>query len=264
MPRKEIMVKPFRSNDMFENLDRDGWAARQPLRRDLIAMLDYLREETVIGTQSTGNFPLKHVKGITARFVDPPELAEKVGDKVYRIRSEDDLPYLVLLHQMASVIGLIDGGHGKRWKLHTASEQFTNCSAAQQLWGMFRVWWEQFDWCGAYPVEGLRDGLPRGFRKETLRLLRRLDTGSQTLFDPFAANLIRMTGMKWPIDDQDRGESICKGAIQAIVIKMLELFSVLETEFESIGHGISKLNSFKITEQGGLMLAGLFEDALPI
>ena len=69
--------------------------------------------------------------------------------------------------------------------------------------------------------------------------------------------------MTWPIEDQDLGESICKGGVQAIVIKRLGLFSVLEAQFESHGRGISKLVSFKVTEQGGLMLAGLFEDALP-
>ena len=40
----------------------------------MVTLLIYLRDNRVIGTQSTGNFPLKAIREVTAGFVDPPVL----------------------------------------------------------------------------------------------------------------------------------------------------------------------------------------------
>ena len=43
-----------------------------PVRRDMVTLLSYLRDNRIIGTQSTGNLPLKAVREVTAQFVNPP------------------------------------------------------------------------------------------------------------------------------------------------------------------------------------------------
>jgi len=77
-----------------------------PLRRDTVAMLTYLRDNKVTGTQSTGNFPLKAVEGIARLFVNPPILKTST----WRFRSEDDVWEVFFVHTLAAVNGLIKGG----------------------------------------------------------------------------------------------------------------------------------------------------------
>jgi hypothetical protein len=107
-----------------ETLERQ--AAALPLRRDMVTLLSYVRDNTVIGTQSTGNLPLKAVREITARFVDPPKLEEQVGTYTFRVRSEADLWPLYYLHILADVGGLAKGAAqlvaatGLRWPVPDA------------------------------------------------------------------------------------------------------------------------------------------------
>ena len=84
-----------------------GVAEELPLRRDVITLLTYLRDNKVTGTQSTGNLPLKAVHEICARFVNPPKLEDTLGEHVYRVRSETEVWPLLFRHVLASVGGLV-------------------------------------------------------------------------------------------------------------------------------------------------------------
>jgi len=85
-----------------------------PLRRDMVALLTYVHDNRVTGTQSTGNLPLKAVREVTARFVHPPVLETTVGDRTFRVRSEYDAWPLYFLHTLADVGGLLVGGRARR------------------------------------------------------------------------------------------------------------------------------------------------------
>lgn len=54
--------------------DQVARAEALPLRRDMVTLLTCVRDNRVVGTQSTGNPPLKAVREVTARFVHPPQL----------------------------------------------------------------------------------------------------------------------------------------------------------------------------------------------
>ncbi len=95
-----------------------------PLRRDMVTVLTYVRDHRVIGTQSTGNFPLKAVREMTARFVHPPPLETTTGDRTYRIRSAADVWPLYFLHILAQVGELLEGGPARRWRLTSFGEMF--------------------------------------------------------------------------------------------------------------------------------------------
>ncbi len=58
-----------------------------PVRRNMVTLLTYVRDNKVVGTQSTGNMPLQAVREVTARFVVPPVLEQTIGDHTYRLRS---------------------------------------------------------------------------------------------------------------------------------------------------------------------------------
>ena len=82
-------------------------AEELPLRRDMVTLLQYVQENKVVGTRSTGNMPLKAVREVTARFVNPPELDQHIGDRVYRLRSEAEVRPLYFLHILAEVGGFL-------------------------------------------------------------------------------------------------------------------------------------------------------------
>ncbi|MEJ2711440.1 MAG: hypothetical protein P8074_27785, partial [Anaerolineales bacterium] len=85
-----------------------------PLRRDTFNLLTYLGEHRTTGTQSTGNLPLKAIREATASFVHPPELESKIGDRVYKIRSEYEVWPVYFIHSLLEVGGLFEGGPGRR------------------------------------------------------------------------------------------------------------------------------------------------------
>ena len=77
--------------DRQEGQDQDPEMVRQaqdlPLRRDMLTLLTYVRDNKVVGTQSTGNMPLRAVREVTARFANPPQLDTTIGDHIYRLRA---------------------------------------------------------------------------------------------------------------------------------------------------------------------------------
>ena len=117
-----------------------------PFRQDLVTMLTYLKGNRVKGTQATGNFPLKHIRKMTTQFVNPPELDQQIGDKLYKLRTEDEVPYLVFLHNFANIAQLILGGEGLQWQVSYVGERFLEHKPEEQIWFMCKNWFQRFNW----------------------------------------------------------------------------------------------------------------------
>ena len=81
--------------------------------RDMVTLLNYIKENYPLGTRSTGNLQLKAVREVCAQFTDPPKLECTIGDYHYRIRSEADVWPLFYLHMLAATGGLAAGGQAR-------------------------------------------------------------------------------------------------------------------------------------------------------
>jgi hypothetical protein len=103
----------------FPDADR-ATAEALPLRRDVITLLTYLRDNRVTGTQATGNLPLKAVREITRQFVEPPILEHRIGDQVFAVRSEMEVWPLQFVHVLAAIGGLVIGWPGPALAAHRA------------------------------------------------------------------------------------------------------------------------------------------------
>jgi len=202
-----------------------------PLRRDVLTFLDYLEKNRTVGTQSTGNLPLKAVKGISEKFVHPPALEETVGEHVFKVRSEDEVWPLLFVHQLAFHANLVTGGQARIWKVTSEEQQFLQLPSPVQVFLLFIHWWAQVDWVIAMPVSGLADGLPVGFREQTLACLRELPLGENVSSDAFADRLIAQSGLEWPSRDQTFVQSIMRSVIKRLVIDPMTTFGVLECEY---------------------------------
>lgn len=87
------------------------------LRRDVLSFLGYLRDHRVTGITSTGNLPLKAVADVAASFVNPPVLDMKIGDRVFRCRSEEEVfQVFTLLHAWWYRVNWLAATFDEKWK----------------------------------------------------------------------------------------------------------------------------------------------------
>ncbi len=89
-------------------------AEELPVRQDMVTLLRYLQSNRVTGTKSLGNLPLKAVRDITAMFINPPILDHNIGERVYKVRSEDEVWPLV--HAIAEGGELLTGDRSRLFR----------------------------------------------------------------------------------------------------------------------------------------------------
>lgn len=231
-----------------------------PLRRDLLALLEFVGEAKIVGTQSTGNMPLKAVRAVTERFVDPPPLKDTIGDQVYHLRSEEHLWPLYFLRIMAQVGGLLKIDRSRRWHLTGAGKAFFTLDPMLQVCFLLLTWWYRINWVVAYPVAGLEAGLPRGFQVMTLAHIRCLPVDQEVPIDWFSDQLVTQSGLRWGAGDIERSEAMLRIGVERMVIRVLRDFEVLEcrTKDEVIGDKVySELISMGVTTWGQSLLNAL-------
>ncbi|MBN1305664.1 MAG: plasmid pRiA4b ORF-3 family protein [Anaerolineales bacterium] len=227
------------------------------LRRDMIAFLTYLAENRVTGTQSTGNLPLKAVREICAKFVNPPTLDHVVGDKTFKLRSEDDVWPLIFIHTLANVSGLVSGGPARRWQVTQEGQLFPQTPTPVQVAFLFQYWWYRVNWAICFSYSGLGGGPPAGFNHHTLACLLDLPVGKASSYEAFADHLIAKSGLYWPIPDQVSARNILGSAIASMVIEPLSTFSVMETGYTKktkYGYTSKELDTICLTQLGKDML----------
>lgn len=230
-----------------------------PLRRDMVTLLTYLRDNRVTGTRSTGNLTLKAVREVTARFVNPPELDVTIGDHVYRLRSEYDVWPLYFLHTLAHVAGLLEGGPGRRWRLTSSGDQFLNLDPLGQVWFLLLTWWESVNWLIAFPFAGMGEDLPSDLEEITLTHLLALPVDTLVSFEPFANDLIQEAGLQWGGQAAPYGRELLHTAIRRMVIDILADFGIVEPKHEAglLGDEYPDLVAFRITPFGRWLLEAL-------
>ena len=126
------------------------YAESLAFRRDVVTFLIYLKENKVKGTKATGNFPRKDIRAIWAGFVHHPPLDLKIGDRVYQLRTEDEVPELIFIHNFVNEAGLIIGGENMLWTVTQLGEKFLACKPEEQAWFLTKFWFYQFNWENCY------------------------------------------------------------------------------------------------------------------
>jgi hypothetical protein len=231
-----------------------------PLRRDMVTLITYVRDNRVTGTQSTGNLPLKAVREVTARFVYPPALETTVGDRTFRVRSEYDVWSLYFLHTLADVGGLLVGGRARRWRLTPEGARFLVTSPPLQVWILFTIWWKRVNWLIAYPFGGMGESLPPRFEEITLAHLLSLSVDTRIPFESFADRLIQETRLTWTAPDMTYARMLLHGAVRRMVIEILAGFGAVEPEYQDkpLGRGTTReLVAFRVTPFGRGLLEAL-------
>ena len=241
----------------YHNAEMIHQAEILPLRRDMVTLLTFVRDDKVVGTQSTGNMPLKAVREVTARFVNPPVLDTTIGEHTYRLRSEADVWSLYFLHILAEVGGLLAIAPARRWRLTSQGEKFLSVSPLLQVSFLLTVWWYDVNWLVAYPVEGMGDALPSSLDEVTLAHLSSLHIETSVVFEEFADSLIQKAGLKWTAENMSYAPMSLRRSIERMVIDVLSDFGAVRCEYreEPLGQGtISELSAFEVTPLGKALL----------
>ena len=107
------------------------------LRRNMLTFLDYLSKNRTVGTQATGNLPLKAVYEICGKFVPPLVLTETIDGHTYKVRSEDDVWPLLFVHTLAVDASLVTGGPARIWKVTPEEQLFSQSPPPVQVFFLF-------------------------------------------------------------------------------------------------------------------------------
>jgi len=223
--KKRLLWSQSLSGDQLAELET------LPLRRDMLTFLNHLLANRVVGTQSTGNLPLKAVREICEKFVDPPELDTTIGDRVYKLRSESEVWPLELIHALALSGGFVTDSLGKVCQVTSVGRSFLEQPASFQVAILLSTWWHRVDWRIAYNFSGFSRGIPYEFTTDTLASVRELSFDQSYPFESFADFLLAKIGLVWPVEDQDRARRILHWMIQRMLVEPLADLGVLECQY---------------------------------
>ena len=205
--------------DLSENL---------ALRKDIVSMLRYLEENKVTGTQSTGNFPLKAVREISSQFVDPPAMEERIGNHVYKVRSESEVRPLFFRHMLAASGGLISGGLGRRWKLTALGEQFLAGEPAWQVWFLSAAWWKQTNWIIVSQYDFEDNYFPYWASGTVLETFLSLSPGEEQAFESLGDRIVKDLGLASSREDEESTRRFLRNIVKYMVIVPLIEFKIIE------------------------------------
>jgi hypothetical protein len=230
-------------------------AQNLPLRRDMVTLLTYLRDHRVIGTQASGNLPLKAIREVTAGFVHPPVLDSTIGEHTHHLRSEDDVWPLLFIHLLANYGSLLEGGRSRRWLMTNEGERFLEYPPGTQIAFLTSIWWKKMDWVIAFPYEGLSKGLPPRFKDTTRIYLQELPVETRIPVDEFADELIARTGLTWRAEVES-AQTILRRAIYRMVVYVLDYFGMAEIKYRDDKHA-AIVSNFTMTVFGRKLLDGM-------
>lgn len=246
--------------DWLNNLGAEltGSFEALPLRHDVLTFINYLSENQTVGTQSTGNLPLKAVHAICGLFVDPPKLEQTIGGHIFKVRSEDDVWPLLFVHTLAFHSRLVDGGPAHKWKPTPEGELFSQLPHPIQVVFLFVHWMLECDWTIAYQVEALADGLPDDFEAVVLNNLLALPDGQSVPYEPFVNHVIAESGLEWYSQDQSIVQMIKRSVVERVVIDPMIRFGVLDCTYrpsQILGGDYKDLDTIRLTSVGKALLA---------
>ena len=212
------------------SVEHRKYAQALTFRRDVVALLTYLRDHKVRGTKAMGNFPRKDIRAMVARFENPMRLDLDLGDKVYELRTEDEVPEMIFMHNFVNTAGLILGGENMLWELTYLGEKFLASTPEEQAWFLVKVWFYQFNWEFPYPFTNAQlCGDIYRFQNSLFKLLQTYPSGHRIKIDSVIQDLdVAMPG--WVIVEKqgDYDQVTKRRFFTDVVVKPFEKFGLFE------------------------------------
>jgi hypothetical protein len=156
-------------------------------------------------------------------------MEDRVGDKVYSVRTESEVWSLYFRHVLASLAGLIEGGRSRRWRLTQLGEEFLAASEPAQVWVLWMTWWTLTNWAIASPASFQGGEVPYRFIWQTLNHLLDVRPGEWMPFKAFANSLIEDAQLISPEEDPEEAKRRLRHTVRRVVMGPLADFGLLAT-----------------------------------
>ena len=226
--RKKRISKTERATQILMNLWMEDYnneiylhqTKKLPLRRDVIAFIEYIRDHKVVGARNTGNLPLKVVHEVNALCVEPIDLSS------LQISSESDCWSVYFLHVLVSLAGYVDIPPGRRGKVTPAGEMFLELEPLLQMVNLLVVWWEVMDSFITFPTESMAEGFPL----YTLIELLKLPVGEKVPFRKFFDALIQASRITRIVTNSPETTAL-RMSIMSMVVDVLQSFGAMKIHF---------------------------------
>jgi len=237
-------------------------ARNLPLRRDVLALLVYLRDHKVTGASSSGNLPLKTVTEVAAAFVDPPPVGIRLGNTVYPARSEEEVWPVYFVHILANGADLVAGGPGRRWRLTKRGERYFDAPADLQVRTLLIAWWHQVNWTVATRYNIFDEVFSSRFPRSAQKLFKQLEVGQSVEYEPFVDRLIREIGLRWEAEaeESERMREYIGSSLERMLIEPLEALGILSgqrSRDEEAPFRRERLRAFSLTAFGRMLFETL-------
>ena len=242
-----VNFREITQNQWTESLAKElkDAAEAMPLRRDMVTLLNYLAENKVKGTKARGNFPRKHIRAITADFVNPPCLDTVIGDSVWKLQSEDEVQELLRYHLLACIAGLIFGGENLQWELLPQGEVFLSLPFEGQVWYLAHIWFRKFDWF--YEYEDKSDFETHKLKAQIITLFTSYPIGKDIPISQVTRDFAAIRGFSYTKADLNH----LKYFLQQSVIQPLGTFGIIElNESNQESFFLSEITAIRVSDLG--------------
>lgn len=228
-----------------------------PIRKDVINFLNYINQQNIIGTPSSGNLTQKAVREVAALLENPPELIQKVNKRTFTFKNEGEVWPVYFVHLIAFNAFLIEGGKGRKWKLTEFGEDFLGGSKLIQLYILFTGWWFHGDWLVTLRGNIILKFVPPSFQRLMHFLLMSSKPGEIIHLDDISSIIKNELGYYWDSSLDNNYFSLFNNDLDKTVMQPLEAFGIIKTNREPFDNFLVNLpfSTFQLTPFGRKILA---------
>lgn len=223
---------------------------------DFKVFLDYVEKEKIEVTPKLRLIPLKHCRNITALFRQPDPIERKLGRRIYKARSQDELPRLSFIDFLATASGCTKVTAKGYYRKGPYLANFREAECLQRFGVLFLSWWDYFPWaallrCGGDFAECLQKN-----RAAIIPVLHRACRQREVDIKQFADEVLEATGVRWESEAGDPDNQDARWGVRMIIIRALTYFEAIE-RIEVEGEYGPKTVAFSLREPLGKWLVSI-------
>jgi len=221
--------------------------------RDFLTFLKYIEEKGAKLTQRK-NISLKDLREILNLFIAPIKMEERVAERVFRVRSEQELPYVEKIHILAELLRLVRKRKFRLIICKRAKESFDRLPLSIQFQLIWSTYWHHLNWSYFHPWrENIAEVLQKN-REYVKELILDLDTRREEWinFSHFSKKLEKKLNLTWYDRDGLNHSQWIYSAIELVLIEEFKLFGLVEIKRKKDKERVylEKLVGFRLTPLG--------------
>ena len=228
------------------------------LVKDFNIFIDYVGKHNIKLTE-IGNICLKDLKNINSILSVKVEWEQFIGNRIYKVRSENELPYILMLDTIARSINLVK--ERKRKLIPTSTmKKFNELSFVEKYGVLLEAYVNSVNWGFLYPTYGtdetsVAEMMQDNFNGIALLLLRMHKRGGSNWLkvDAIVAQIADFLSLG-TIDKTDVTSEVLGWEIKKLVMDLFTLFDLVEVEQQKDKWGFDQPIAVRLNRKGARVL----------